>query len=368
MRIESIELREIRLPLRERFEISSGFRDDRRIVLVKLQGEGETGWAECVAGEDASYSYETTETAWHMLTDWLIPGVLGSDLEGPDDMSERFNGVRGHRMAKASLEMACWDLDAKLQGVGLTESLGGERRPIPVGVSVGLERTDATLVSKVAAYVEEGYRKIKIKIKPGRDVEMLRAVRERFPDTPLMVDANSAYTLADADRLSELDSLDLLMIEQPLAHDDLQEHALLQERLETPVCLDESIRSPRDVELALALDSCRVVNIKPGRVGGLSASIRIHDLCRERGVPVWCGGMLESGVGRAHNLALATLAGFAIPGDISASRRYWERDVVDPEFDIMDGMMRPPDGMGIGVSPDEDLIARLTVRVERHTA
>lgn len=365
MKIDAIEVREIRLPLRERFEISSGYSEERRILLVKLHADGETGWAECVAGEDPGYSYETTETAWHVLSQFLIPVLLGAQVEGPADVERRLAHVRGHPMARACLEMACRDLEARRRGLSLAEAVGGSGDPVPVGVSVGLQKSDDLLVDKVGGFLAAGYRKIKLKIKPGRDVEMVRAVRAAFPDAPLMVDANSAYTLADRNRLAEMDDLDLLMIEQPLAYDDLHQHARLQERLETPVCLDESIRSAGDAELALELGSCRIINIKPGRVGGLGSSRRIHDLCRARGVPVWCGGMLESGVGRAFNIALATLPGFTIPGDISASRRYWERDIVDPEFEVVDGMMTPPRGPGIGVTPDERRIDQLTVRVER---
>ena len=365
MKIEAIEVREIRLPLRERFEISSGYSEERHILLVKLHAEGEIGWAECVAGEDPGYSYETTGTAWHVLSEFLIPVLLGADVDGPAGVERRLAHVRGHPMAKACLEMASWDLEARRRGLSLSEILGGSGQPVPVGVSVGLQKSDDLLVEKVGGYLAAGYRKIKLKIKPGRDVEMVRAVRQAFPDAPLMVDANSAYALADQARLGQLDDLGLLMIEQPLAHDDLHQHARLQEALETPVCLDESIHSLGDAELALELGSCRIINIKPGRVGGFSSSRRIHDLCRARGVPVWCGGMLESGVGRAYNIALATLPGFTIPGDISASRRYWARDIVDPEFEVFDGMMTPPSGPGIGVTPDERRIDQLTVRVER---
>lgn len=361
MKIERAELRLLPLRLRERFEISSGGRQDRLVLLLALHGEGEIGWGECVAGEDPNYSYETTETAWHVLTDILLPEVVGH-AAGPADVLAPVSWVRGHAMAKAAVEMAAWDLHAKLLGIPLAEALGSERRPVPVGVSVGLQPDDDALLRRVEGYVAAGYRRIKIKIKPGRDVEMLRAVRERFPETPLMADANSAYTLDDAERLSELDDLGLTMIEQPLAHDDVLHHARLQERLATPICLDESIHSERDAELALELGACRIINIKPGRVGGLGEARRIHDLCRARGVPVWCGGMLESGVGRAHNVALATLPGFTLPGDISASRRYWERDIVDPEFEIVDGTLTPPEAAGIGVRPDLERIERETTR------
>jgi O-succinylbenzoate synthase len=265
-------------------------------------------------------------------------------------------------MARAAVEMAAWDLSARLQGVSLSERLGGVREAVPVGVSIGLQERDELLHEKVAGYLAEGYARIKVKIKPGRDVEMLAGLRERFPDARIMADANSAYRLADADRLRELDALDLMMIEQPLAYDDVWEHARLQERLETPVCLDESVKSVEGARLALELGACRIINIKPGRVGGHASSLRIHDLMAERGLPVWCGGMLESGVGRAHNVALASLAGFTLPGDISASRRYWERDIVEPEFEVRDGTMAVPDGPGIGVEPDVERIGKLAVR------
>jgi o-succinylbenzoate synthase len=362
MRFEAFRLRELRLPLTEVFEISSGARQARRILLLTVQGEGTEGWSECVAAEDPGYSYETTDTAWHILTDFLLPRLVGHEAEAPEEILTPVAWVRGHAMAKAAVEMAAWDLQAKSIHVPLWDLLGGRGEAIPVGVSVGLQPDDETLLRKVEGYLDEGYARIKLKIKPGRDVGMVRKVRERFPEVPLMVDANSAYTLGDADRLAELDDLNLLMIEQPLGHEDILDHSRLQARLRTPICLDESIRSPGDARLALELDATRVVNIKPGRVGGFASSRAIHDLCRERGVPVWCGGMLESGVGRAHNLALATLPGFTLPGDISASRRYWVRDLVTPEFELEGGKLPLPDGPGIGVEPDLARIEELTVR------
>jgi O-succinylbenzoate synthase len=362
VKIERIEMRIVPMKLRERFEISSGARQDRRVLLVSLHGEGRTGWGEVVAAEDPSYSPETTETAWHVIGEFLAPAIVGGDYQGPGEMIAAAGWVRGHRMAKAGLEMAAWDLQARLHGVSLAEEIGGERRPVPVGVSIGLQPDDETLCQRVEGYLLEGYKRIKIKIKPGRDIEMLRAVRERFPEADLMADANSAYTLADADRLGELDALDLMMIEQPLGHEDIRDHARLQERIHTPVCLDESIRSPADARLALELGACRIINIKPGRVGGFGPSRAIHDVCLEAGVPVWCGGMLESGVGRAHNVALASLPGFTLPGDISESRRYWEEDIVTPEFEMENGMMQLPEGPGIGVQPRMDRIEALEIR------
>lgn len=348
--------------MREFFEISSGGKQDRRVVLLTLFGDGVEGWSECVAAEDPSYAYETTDTAWHVLTDFVLPAVVGREAEGPEDVLAPVRWIRGHRMAKAAVEMAAWELAARMDGVSLAKMLGGTRTEVPVGVSVGLKPTVEALHEAVAGYVEDGYARIKIKIKPGRDVEMLSGLRERFPDVPFMADANSAYTLADAPRLKELDGLDLMMIEQPLSYDDFLDHARLQEQLDTPLCLDESIRSEGDLALALHLGSCRIVNVKPGRVGGFGASRRIHDTMRDRGMPVWCGGMLESGVGRAHNVALASLEGFTLPGDISASRRYWEQDIVAPEFEVRDGTMAVPTGPGIGVAVDVERVEALTVR------
>jgi o-succinylbenzoate synthase len=365
MRLERIDLREIRLPLREPFAISSGSTKERHILLLTLHSEGVEGWGECVVGEEPGYSYETTETAWHVLTRFLLPGAVGREVLGPGDVLGHAPFVRGHRMARAALEMAAWDLQAKAVGVPLWELLGASGSPVPVGVSIGLQPDDDTLLRKVEAYRAEGYRRIKLKIKPGRDLVMLRAVRDRFPDAPLMADANSAYTLVDLPLMRELDDLGLLMIEQPLGHEDLLDHAALQSELSTPVCLDESIRSAGDLRLALHLGSGRVVNIKPGRVGGLAEARAIHDLSRDAGIPVWCGGMLESGIGRAFNVALAGLPGFTLPGDLSGSRRYWEQDIVTPEWVPSDGMMGPIEAPGIGVEPDRIRIDALTHRSVR---
>jgi O-succinylbenzoate synthase len=271
--------------------------------------------------------------------------------------------VRGHNMAKAAVEMAAWDMAARADDVSLSSKLGGTRDAVAVGVSVGLKPNDEALHTQVEGFLADGYARVKIKIKPGRDVEMLAGLRERFPDVDFMADANSAYRLTDAARLRELDALDLMMIEQPLRYDDFLEHARLQEQIETPVCLDESIKSSEDTDLALELGSCRIINVKPGRVGGHAESRRIHDTMRAAGLPVWCGGMLETGIGRAHNVALASLPGFTLPGDISASSRYWDRDIVSPEFEVEEGLMSVPSGPGIGVEVDEDRIEALTVRV-----
>lgn len=366
MKITRATLREVPLRLREWFEISSGGMDERRVILLTLESDGVEAWSECVAGEDPGYSYETTDTTWLALTRWLLPKVVGYEVDDARNLLDAVPWVRGHRMAKAAVEMGGWDLEAKRQGVSLKTLLGGEADAVPVGVSIGIQKTDDALLAKVESHLAEGYRKIKIKIKPGRDTDMLRAVRDRFPDAPLMADANSAYRLKeDLTRLKEIDELGLMMIEQPLAHDDYLDHARLQAELTTPVCLDESIRSVGDARLALHLDSTRIINIKPGRVGGLGSSVAIHDEARKEGVPVWCGGMLESGIGRAHNVALATLPGFTIPGDISNSRRYWDEDIVEPEFQMSDdGLMPVPEGPGIGVTPRRDRIEALTTRTE----
>ncbi|HIB10279.1 MAG TPA: o-succinylbenzoate synthase [Gemmatimonadetes bacterium] len=362
MKIERAVLRELPLRLREFFEISSGGQQDRRILLLTLATDGLEGWSECVAGEHPSYAYETTETAWHVLTEYILPEIIGREADVPEKLLDPVRWVRGHQMAKASVEMAAWDLAARAEGISLSQKLGGEREVVPVGVSVGLKPTDEELHEQVQGYIEDGYARVKIKIKPGRDIEMLAGLRERFPDIAFMADANSAYSLADVDKLRELDALGLMMIEQPLSYNDFLDHARLQAQIETPVCLDESIKSEGDLALALHLGSCRIVNVKPGRVGGFAVSRRIHDTMRLEGLPVWCGGMLESGVGRAHNVALASLPGFTLPGDISASRRYWERDIVSPEFEVADGMMKVPRGPGIGVDLDIERIQSLTVR------
>ena len=364
MKIDRIEIRILPLSLKERFVISSGERQHRSILLVSVHGEGHTGWGEVVAAEDPSYSPETTETAWHVIREFLAPAMVGGTFPGPGDMMDAAGWVRGNEMAKAGLEMAAWDLLARLQGISLAEAIGGERKPVPVGVSIGIQPDDDTLLRKVEGYMGQGYKRIKIKIKPGRDVEMLRGVRGRFPEIEMMADANSAYSLADVPRLKELDDLRLMMIEQPLSYTDIRDHAKLQEQIETAVCLDESIHSVEDARLALELGSCRIINIKPGRVGGFASSKAIHDLCRENGIPVWCGGMLESGVGRAHNVALASLPGFTLPGDISESQRYWPEDIIDPEFTLQDGTLILPEGPGIGVVPRVDRIESLTVRKE----
>jgi len=371
LRLERIVLREIRLPLREPFRISSGLTTERRIFLLELtEASGAVGWSECVAGELPNYSAETIDTAWHAIREWVAPRVLGRSFGGPEEVAPALaEDFRGHLMAKAAVEMGCWDVAARLAGVPLARLLGGTQERIPAGISIGIQADPAALVARAMAALAEGYRKIKMKIRPGADVAYVRAVREAAgPAAPLMADANSAYTLAEADHLAELDAFGLTMLEQPLGQDDLVQHAELQRRLATPICLDECITSVDRAADMLALGSGRIINIKPGRVGGFAASKAIHDLCRQHGIPVWCGGMLESGVGRAHNVALASLPGFTLPGDLSPSARYWGAggDVVEPEWTMdADGMVRVPlDKPGIGVEVDAERVAALAVRTE----
>jgi o-succinylbenzoate synthase len=369
LRIESLTLREIHLNLKEPFRISSGTQSRRRIVLVELRSaDGVVGWGECAAGEFPNYGPETPDTAWHALREWVAPRVLGREFAGPQEIQPVLDeNFRGHNMAKAAVEMGAWELTARAEGVSLAKKLGGVRERIQVGISLGIQDSPEALVAKCRAALERGYKKVKIKIKPGADVEYVRAAREALgPEAPLMADANNAYSLADTSSLEALDGLGLMMIEQPLAWDDLLRHVVLQARMKTPICLDESITGVDRAADMLALGAGRIVNIKPGRVGGFRQSLAIHDLCAEEGVPVWCGGMLESGVGRAHNVALASLPNFTLPGDLSPSERYWERDIVTPEW-IMDreGWIDVPvDRPGMGVEPDLDRIEDLTVRRE----
>jgi len=369
LRIERFVLREIRLPLKEPFQISSGVVRERRVFLVELHHpDGEVGWGECAAFDTPNYSEETVDTAWYAVREWIAPRLLGRELSGPREVAPLLEvGFCGHRMAKGMVEMGCWELAARLEGVSLARLLGGTRTRVAVGISLGIQASPAALVERAAAAHAAGYRKIKIKIKPGADIEYIRAVREALgPSAELMADANSAYTLADADHLARLDEFDLMMIEQPLGQDDLVRHAQLQRRLKTPICLDEAITSLDRAEDMVTLGSGRIVNIKPGRVGGFTNSIAIHDYCQSQGIPVWCGGMLESGIGRAHNVALASLPNFTLPGDLSPSSRYWEQDIVIPEWTMApDGMVDVPlDSPGIGVKIDLDRIEDLTVKLE----
>ena len=367
--IDRITLREIRLALKEPFRISSGVVSERRVCLLELaDAEGGVGWSECVAGERPNYSPETIDTAWFAIREWLAPRVLGRDFQRAELVWPALDqNVRGHNMAKAALEMGCWDIAARTEAISLSRLLGGTRDRVATGISIGIQASSDALVERATAAFAQGYRKIKVKIEPASDVDFVRAVRGALgSDVHLMADANSAYTLADAEHLAQLDDFDLIMIEQPLGRDDLVRHASLQRRLRTPICLDESITGAERAEDMIALGSGKIINIKPGRVGGFKVSKGIHDLCQRHGVPVWCGGMLESGVGRAHNVALASLPNFSLPGDLSPSARYWARDIVVPEWTMdVEGMVRVPlDRPGIGVDVNLDLVDDLTVRRE----
>jgi len=355
MRIERVELRDVRLPLVHPFETSFGRETQQRVVIVRIDADGLTGYGESAAGIGPWYSYETVETCWHVQRDFLVPLLLGRALGSADELTELFAPVRGHNMAKTGLEQAIWDLCAQAAGEPLSRFLGGERDRIESGVSVGIQPSVGALLDRIGAFVERGYRRIKIKIKPGWDVAAAEAIRSRFPDVPLMLDANSAYSLDDVELFRRLDAFDLMMVEQPLGHDDIVDHAKLQAQIETAVCLDESIVTPEHARWAIELGSCRIINIKAARVGGLGAAVRIHDLCRDHDLPVWCGGLLETGIGRAHNVALSTLPNFRLPGDVSESARYYKRDLIDPAFELNpDGTITVPTGPGIGVTVDEE--------------
>jgi O-succinylbenzoate synthase len=361
MKIESITLHHISMPLVLPFETSFGRETDRQCIIITLQAGGLTGYGECVASRDPGYSYETTGTAWHILKDFIAPLILGQDVKHARDFQKRVEGIRGHHLAKAGVEMALWDLLGKRDGKSLREMFGGTRDKVEVGVSIGIQESASVLVRTVGSYLGQGYARVKIKIKPGREVEETVAVRKAYPDLRLQVDANSAYTLESAQVLKAIDDLSLLLIEQPLFEDDIWDHRLLQAEFKTPICLDESVISPRHARYALEMKACKIINIKPARVGGLSQGIAIHDLCRAQNIPVWCGGMLETGIGRASNLALASLPGFALPGDISASDRYYHRDITNERFVLNeDSTISVPNGPGLGVTIDEEALKEFT--------
>ncbi len=367
MHIDQITLFHVRLPYVTPFQTSRWIEYDRQCVLVRVRAGGLTAWGECVAGASPGYSYETIKTNWHILEDFLVPAVLAADLEDVPAYRAAIAEVSGHNMAKAGLELALWDLFAQREGKSLQQMLGGQGDRVRVGVSVGIQPTPEDLVKVVTHYLQDGYTRVKLKIKPGRDVGDTAAVRRAFPDLLLQVDGNSVYRLSDAEHLQALDAFDLLLIEQPLAQDDIFDHAKLQARLKTAVCLDESIHALEHARWALEMGACRIINIKPGRVGGLHEAQRIHDFCRERGVPVWMGGMLETGIGRAANVAVASLPGFTLPGDISASARYFPEDVIDPPFVLQaDSTLSVPTGPGLGVNVRQDVIDRLTLRQETY--
>lgn len=364
MKIEAVTLREIRMPLVHFFETSFGRVFDRRILLLTVHCEGVDGWGECVA-EAPFYSEESIETAWHALYDYLVPFVLGKEVPSGRAVPALLARVRGNRMAKAALENAVWDAEAHAANVPLYTLLGGSRRKIPCGVSIGIQNSHQQLLDKIETELAAGYQRIKVKVKPGWDLEVLEKIRHRWPAILLSCDANSAYTLSDIDHLRQFDQFRLLMIEQPLWNDDFYFHARLQRQIETAICLDESIHSARDAQAALELGACRIINIKVGRVGGFTEALSLHDLAQRQNVPVWCGGMLESGIGRAHNIALSTLPGFTLPGDVSASKRYWQQEIVEPEIEVdREGFIAISDQPGTGYRIREDRVEELTVRKE----
>jgi O-succinylbenzoate synthase len=365
MRVRKITLREIHLPLVSPFQTSFGTTSLRRIPLIEADVDGVIGWGESTAGEDPYYSYETVETAWHIIRDFLWPSLQGREFSSAAEVLDIFAQVRGHNMAKAGVETAIWDAEAKQKNVPLAKLLGGTREEIGSGVSIGIQPSIEVLLAKVEKELAAGYQRIKIKIKPGSDIEPARALRERFPRIRLMVDANSAYTLNDAALLKQLDAFYLIMIEQPLGHDDIYSHAALQRELQTPICLDECIHDYEHARAAIEIGACKIINIKLGRVGGHTAARQIHNLCQQKSIPVWCGGMLESGIGRAHNIAMSTLPNFTLPGDVSASRRYWAEDIIEPEVEVTPrGTIRVPTTPGIGYTPRIDRIESLTKRRE----
>ena len=366
MKIDSITVREIQMPLVHFFETSFGRTTGRRIILVTVHAEGITAWGECVAGEHPHYSDECVETAWYAITRELAPAVIGKRLNRAGNCVPYFAQIRGHRMAKASIENALWAAEAVEKQLPLWKLLGGTRKEINCGVSIGIQDSPEQLEVKVETELAAGYQRIKLKCKPGWDLKIFERIRKRWPEITLSCDANSAYTLTDTEHLKQFDQFKLLMIEQPLWHDDFYFHARLQKQIKTRICLDEAIRNARDAEAAADLGSCGIINVKVGRVGGFSEALKVHDLCQERKIPVWCGGMLESGIGRAHNIALSTLPNFSLPGDVSASKRYWKEDIIEPEVVVSKkGTITVSDAVGTGYRVREDFIEKLTVRKEK---
>jgi O-succinylbenzoate synthase len=366
IKVDRIVLRQIRMPLVHFFETSFGRTHERDIVLVEVLVDGVSGWGEVTAGENPFYNEEWTGSVWPLLVDYIAPRILRYDLNSPEEAGPRTEHIRGHHMARGGMETAIWDLQARLNNEPIWKAIGaGARREIPCGVSIGIQNSVDELLKKIETELAAGYQRIKMKIKPGWDIDLVRQVRERFPGIKLMADANSAYSLKDLEHLKRLDEFYLMMIEQPLAHDDIIDHAVLQGSLETPICLDECIRSAHHAEQAIRLKACRIINIKLGRVGGFAEAKRLHNVCEANGVPVWCGGMLESGIGRAHNIALSTLPNFVLPGDVSASKRYWKRDVITSSVDVTSrGTIQLTDAPGLGYEIDKQYVESLVVRRE----
>jgi o-succinylbenzoate synthase len=363
MKIESITVRELQMRLKFPFETSFGVTHTRRILLVEAIADGVSGWGEVTTGEAPFYNSETTDTAWHILSDFIVPLLIGKDVSAAAEVPELLTRIRGHQMAKAGVENALWDIEAQQKALPLSKLLGGELEEIVCGVSLGIRMSPQSLADKVAEELANGYQRIKLKIKPGKDLVYVAAVRKIFPGIVLSVDANSAYELSDADHLRRLDEFQLLMIEQPLQWDDIYSHAKLQKCLNTAICLDECISHSRHAQAAIELGACRIINLKLGRVGGHSEARRVHDVCWTHSIPVWCGGMLESGVGRAHNVAMSALPNFVLPGDVSASKRYWEQDIIDPEVEVTPrGTIQLPITPGIGYTVRRDLVDQFTCR------
>jgi O-succinylbenzoate synthase len=363
MKIETITIRELGMRLKAPYETSAGTEWDRRVLLVQVTSEGLCGWGEVTVDQTPSFTSETTETAWHILSDFLVPMVLGKTVCGGQETGQLMESVRGHEMARGALENAVWDIEAQRNGLPLSILLGGTLEEISCGVALGIQSSIDALVMKISDEIEAGYQRVKLKIKPGHDVDIVKQVRQLFPNTNLMVDGNSAYRLTNAAVFQQLDDYGLMMIEQPLWWDGILDHAKLQAQLGTPICLDESVRNLHLAREAIELKACRILNIKLGRVGGHSAAREVHDLCIESGIPAWCGGMLESGVGRAHNIAMSTLPGFVLPGDVSASQRYWNEDIIEPEVEVTSkGTIDVPKSVGLGYKVRMSLVEKLTVR------
>lgn len=362
MKITDITIRHLQMKLKSPFTTSFGTFTNKDFLLLEAKAaDGTIGWGESVAFHSPWYNEETLQTNWHMLEDFLIPLMLNKEINHPDEVSDIFSAIRKNNMAKSTIEGAVWDIYAQQTNQSLAQALGGNKEKIEVGISIGIQDTIEDLVSLVDGYVKEGFKRIKVKIKPGWDVEVMRTLRETFPDVAIMADANSAYTLDDIDVLKQLDAFDLMMIEQPLASDDIVDHAQLQKEIKTAICLDESIHSLEDTRKAVELGSTKIINIKIGRVGGLTEAKRIHDYCGEKGIPVWCGGMLESGIGRSHNVALTTLSNFVLPGDTAGSNRYWEKDIISPEVVSENGYIDVPTTAGIGYEVDIEAVEQFTV-------
>ena len=362
MKIEEVIIYQVEMRMKTPFTTSFGTMQNKRFLVLEVRDEsGVIGWGEGVAFETPSYTEETLKTSLHMLEDFLIPKLLGVELTHPDEVYELFRSIRRNNMAKAAIEGAVWDIYAQQTNQSLAEAIGGTQGKIEVGVSIGLQPTDEQLIQKIQQALEQGYKRIKVKIKPGKDIELLRTIRRVFPKVPLMADANSSYTLQDIELLKQLDEFDLMMIEQPLAHDDILDHAMLQKQMKTPICLDESITSLEDTRRAIKLGSCGVVNIKLARVGGISEAKRIHDYCKKHDIPVWCGGMLEAGIGRAQCVALASLSNFTMPGDTAASARYWDEDIITPEVTVEEGLITVPKKLGLGYEVNRKVLEKYCI-------